>query len=657
MVSNVSAFPVRHADYCENLGWYLVPIPARSKGPTHQRWQQPERALSDGDTAQQFFDKNPTLNVGLLHGASGTCAIDIDNVEFTKLIFSEMGIDFDELMQSAPQIVGRENRGKLLFNAPPDLVTHKISWPVEGDPRKTEVVFELRAGATQDVLPPSIHPDTGRPYRWEGRSIWDGLPDLPQQLVTIWKQWDLFRPQMMGICPWLKKPEFVQPPSKPRAKSDGPSVIDAFNEAHDIRSLLVQFGYKQTGKNRFLSPNSSTKLAGCIVFDDGRAFSHHASDPFDERHSFDAFDLWCQYEHQGDFKQAVKEAAGLLKLDTRSSNISDFKAEPKATTPLFKRIGLDDVVPPVWLVKSHIEEGTFAMVFGPSGAKKSFLVYDLACCIATGKDWHGNRVKQGAVLIICGEGHGGLNRRLKGWEKFNQQSLKDVPLYGNERPLTLTDDADIEALISYIEDRISIDGTPNLIVVDTLARALGAADEKSGADINKLIVSLTAVIQQYKCAVLLVHHTGHSEAAQHRARGASELPAAVDHEFRVEPYDEAGVITGTLFTSTKMKDASLGEPVVFDMITVGLGVCDEDMVEIDTLVPELRGPASQEPDNTINPMALVEDEDRKLRRKGEVKRADLVTEVYIASNKTKRTAQKWVKEAIEAGRIDDFPRS
>jgi RecA-family ATPase len=195
--------------------------------------------------------------------------------------------------------------------------------------------------------------------------------------------------------------------------------------------------------------------------------------------------------------KAVKDAAGLLKLDTRPSNILEFKAEPETATPLFKRIGLDDVTPPVWLVKSHIEEGTFAMVFGPSGAKKSFLVYDLACCIATGKDWHGNRVKQGAVLIICGEGHGGLNRRLKGWEKYNQQSLKDVPLYGNERPLTLTDDADIAALIAYIEERISIDGTPNLIVVDTLARALGAADEKSGADINKLIVSLTAVIQQY----------------------------------------------------------------------------------------------------------------------------------------------------------------
>jgi KaiC/GvpD/RAD55 family RecA-like ATPase len=348
----------------------------------------------------------------------------------------------------------------------------------------------------------------------------------------------------------------------------------------------------------------------------------------------------------------VKDAAGLLKLDTRPSNILEFKAEPETATPLFKRIGLDDVTPPVWLVKSHIEEGTFAMVFGPSGAKKSFLVYDLACCIATGKDWHGNRVKQGAVLIICGEGHGGLNRRLKGWEKYNQQSLKDVPLYGNERPLTLTDDADIEALIAYIEERISIDGTPNLIVVDTLARALGAADEKSGADINKLIVSLTAVIQQYKCAVLLVHHAGHSDAAKHRARGASELPAAVDHEFLVEPYEEAGIITGTLFASTKMKDASLGEPVVFDMITVGLGVCDEDMVEIDTLVPELRGPAQDYRDNLPDSMIVVIDEEYKLRQRNEMTKRALIDAVRVELGCAKRTTERWVKQAIEEGRIN-----
>ena len=160
-------------EYCSRLSWYLVTIPAGSKGPTKFGWQKPEQALSDPDAAREYYELNPTHNVGLLHGASGTCAVDIDNVENTKLIFEELGINFSDLMNSAPQIIGRENRGKLLFKAPSDLITHKISWPVKDDPRKTEVVFEVRAGSVQDVLPPSIHPDTGRPYEWSGMPIWD----------------------------------------------------------------------------------------------------------------------------------------------------------------------------------------------------------------------------------------------------------------------------------------------------------------------------------------------------------------------------------------------------------------------------------------------------------------------------------------------------
>ena len=83
-------------------------------------------------------------------------------------------------------------------------------------------------------------------------------------------------------------------------------------------------------------------------------------------------------------------------------------------------------------------------------------------------------------MIIAGEGHGGLNRRLKGWEKHNNTSLADVPFYGNDQPLILTDDAHIAALVAYIEERISIDGTPALIVVDTLARALGSSSAIRG---------------------------------------------------------------------------------------------------------------------------------------------------------------------------------
>ena len=125
----------------------------------------------------------------------------------------------------------------------------------------------------------------------------------------------------------------------------------------------------------------------------------------------------------------------------------------------------------------------------------------------------------------------------------------------------------------------------------------------------------------------------------------------------MEAYDEEGAVVGTLLTNTKSKDAALVEPVIFDMITVGLGVCDEDMVEIDTLVPELRGPAHDPADDTINPIKVVVDEDRKLRRKGTVKRADLVKEVYVTLDGSGKQAERWVLKAIERGEIDDFPRS
>ena len=50
------------------------------------------------------------------------------------------------------------------------------------------------------------------------------------------------------------------------------------------------------------------------------------------------------------------------------------------------------------------------------------------------------------------------------------------------------------------------------------------------------------------------------------------------------------------------------------------------------------------------------DEDRKLRRKGEVKKTELVSEVWLVLDGTKKQVQRWVCRAIERGEIDDFPR-
>ena len=90
------------------------------------------------------------------------------------------------------------------------------------------------------------------------------------------------------------------------------------------------------------------------------------------------------------------------------------------------------------------------------------------------------------------------------------------------------------------------------------------------------------------------------------------------------------------------------------MINVGLGVCDEDMVEIDTLVPELRGPMSEEDVETINPIMVVVDEELKLRRKGDFKKSDLVNEVWLVLDGSRRTAGCVRQLEVTSREIDDF---
>jgi hypothetical protein len=296
------------ADRYDALGWALVGIPGGSKGPTTFGWQT--RA-----TPPAFWNENPTWNMGLLHSLSGTVALDIDDMDQTRMIFGAMNIDLDAILRDNPRIVGRPERGKVLFRAPEgaDLTTRKIAWPVDGDPRKTAVVFELRAGSVQDVLPPSIHPDTGKPYEWAGVPF-DQIKPIPDQLLTIWKEWDRFRPQMMDVCPWIVRRETFRPPPKKRAEGQE-SVIDAYNAAVKIETALEGAGYTRYG-NRWLSPNSTSKIPGVIIFDDGKAYSHHASDPFDPDHAFDAFEVFCIYEYLGNTTNAVKAAAEWLQIDS-----------------------------------------------------------------------------------------------------------------------------------------------------------------------------------------------------------------------------------------------------------------------------------------------------------------------------------------------------
>jgi putative DNA primase/helicase len=104
-------------------------------------------------------------------------------------------------------------------------------------------------------------------------------------------------------------------------------VIDAFNAAHDVGSILEHHGYKPKGGNRWLWPGSTTGLAGVrLLPGSDRIYSSHGDDPLADTHAHDAFDCYRILTHGGDLKKAVREAARQLGLNQSDSG-TGVKAE------------------------------------------------------------------------------------------------------------------------------------------------------------------------------------------------------------------------------------------------------------------------------------------------------------------------------------------
>lgn len=170
-------------------GWSLVPIPHGTKGPQHQGWNIKENALSSSAALPAHW------GVGLAHAYSGTMAVDIDNTERAAAELKKHGIDLDQLYNAPDAVVihsGRAGHGKLLYAMPFGL-TLQSKKLIDTDPNGVKYNYlDLRCATAngltvQDVLPPSIHPQTMQPYRWGGHGNWQNLPVIPTALLAFWQ--------------------------------------------------------------------------------------------------------------------------------------------------------------------------------------------------------------------------------------------------------------------------------------------------------------------------------------------------------------------------------------------------------------------------------------------------------------------------------------
>ena len=126
-----------------------------------------------------------------------------------------------------------------------------------------------------------------------------------------------------------------------------------------------------------------------------------------------------------------------------------------------------------------------------------------------------------------------------------------------------------------------LESLPRVIVVDTLHRFL-LGDENSAQDAKTMLDACSRLMQDYNCSVILVHHTGVSDEAQHRARGSSAWRGALDIEVSVVPSKDNGPIE---IVQRKSKDSEMVDPVYVELQSIDIeGWFDEDGAPVSSAI-------------------------------------------------------------------------
>lgn len=209
---------------------------------------------------------------------------------------------------------------------------------------------------------------------------------------------------------------------------------------------------------------------------------------------------------------------------------------------------------PEWLVQDFIPKGTLNVLYGRPKSGKSLLSLDIALRLAK----HGAK----SVLYIAGEGLGSMGARLRAWKAYNgpwQEPLplefdleKDDPppharLAFTDMILPVLNKGTLLEFVDYVRESklftqevVDPDGELDeicqidLLVVDTLSRAIAGADENSAEDMSQAVAGLDLLREKFKSTMLVLHHTPRDDDNMERGSGA--LRGAADTMLRLRQH-------------------------------------------------------------------------------------------------------------------------
>ncbi|MGZ8162074.1 MAG: AAA family ATPase [Methylobacter sp.] len=258
----------------------------------------------------------------------------------------------------------------------------------------------------------------------------------------------------------------------------------------------------------------------------------------------------------------------------------------------------DSAVAPVYMINGILETDSHGMLYGQSMSFKTFLALSLAFSICTGKKFFKHEVfKTGKVLYICGEGKGGLSRRLK--------ALKIVHGGFNENFFILENSISIDNRVDMAKIENAIKNIqPILVIFDTFSSLSSDTDENSNSDVSSLLKLIKETCNKNgTTSSMTIHHDGKNSDAG--MRGASAFKNDIDYLFTVKRANTETMIT--TISNEKQKEGELFAPFCIKAVKVALGLTRQDGTDTTSLVlidTDETAPAKSDKGKSLDPNDL-----------------------------------------------------
>jgi Bifunctional DNA primase/polymerase, N-terminal/AAA domain/Primase C terminal 2 (PriCT-2) len=576
--------------------WHVFPLAPREKTPLGKLAPHGFKdATTNTALIRKWWQAYPDANIGIALGPSGLLAIDVDPRNGGAETFEGLVMVYGAAPPTATQASGRGDGGTHLVYRAPQKVQKAAT--------KLGAGVDVKGAGGYIVAAPSIHPDSGQPYR--------GLEDQARDLTGPWL--DLIYPEY------------------PAAGGEAPKYDLDEGQLADVLAALEHI--REPDRDTWLRIGAALHAAGCAqaLWDDwassnGAPYHQEVQDATWRGFKADraggasyrsilkiaqdagwrnpsagqpdmAFTAWVEDAEASRSglpvqnmptstlpEQAPEANAGsdhgLPAADKPTRATSQEGAEAQTArrpTKLTPATDLQVRTSRPYTIKGVMPRRGIGVMVGRPGCGKTFAALDMAVAVTTGGGWHGHRTLGEPAAVIAAENPASIQDRLALLKAAGHvpAASKLYLLAPDTSPIDLRNPQVLQDMMAQLHE-----AGVRFTVIDTLARATPGMDENTAQDMGQVVAAAEHIERATRGFVLLIHHTGKDETKG--ARGSSALLGAVDVELTVRRNPGSPQLS---IEATKARDGAAMERTWFQLETWTHGNDDEgDPIEAARLV-------------------------------------------------------------------------